>query len=226
MNSQKTNHSDKAVREKLAARGVVALSDGELLSIVIEEGVQGESALELAQRVLDSAGGSVLKLSQTGLIGLRQCNGLGVRRSAQVLCAIELGRRAERENGQAIETITCNEDIVEMFRPTIGSLPYEEFWVVYLTTSNRVLDKVRVGQGGISGVVVDTRLVVKRAIELLASAIIVVHNHPSGKPQPSTQDVELTKKLAAATSLFEIELHDHIIICINESLSFRFLGLI
>lgn len=151
---------------------------------------------------------------------------MGVKRAAMVAAALELGRRTERESYNSTTIIRGSDDVVSLFKPLIGSLPYEEFWVLYLSGANSVLDKIKVCQGGSSSMSVDHKLVVKRAVELLASGIIVVHNHPSGVAQASKEDIELTERLSKATSLFEISLLDHIIITANESLSFKQLGLI
>lgn len=222
----KISQTDKEVREKLASRGAGALSSAELLSIILQEGNGGGSALELSQRVLDSVAGNLCKVAKMDMRTLRMVEGIGVKRAALLISALELGRRVEREQIEEATTIRSSDDVVAVMRPMIADLPHEEFWVIYLSAANGVLDKVRVSQGGVSSILVDHKLVVKRAVELLASGIVVVHNHPSGIANPSTEDIELTHRLANAASLFEIVLLDHIIITASESASFKHLGLL
>lgn len=225
MNSRtKSNVSDREVRERLVGRGVESLSDEELLSIVLREGNEGHSALELAGRLLAQFDGSLVKLGRCDLAQLRNTEGLGMRRAAMVIASMELGRRYRADETFMRDTVKTNHDIIEMFQPLLADLPYEEFWAVYLSTSNRVLDKVRVSQGGVAGTVVDHRIVVKRAVEVLASAIILVHNHPSGNANPSGEDFAVTEKLARAASLFDIMLADHVIITAGKCYSFREAG--
>lgn len=213
--------TDKQVREKLIAQGVSALSDAELLSILLREGDPGCSAVEMSECLLAHFQGSLARISRCGLSALRMTENLGVRRAAAVAAALELGRRFRAEEGLTLETICTDRDIVAMFQPQLAGLPHEEFWVVYLNASNRILDRVRVSQGGVSGTVVDYRLIVKRAVEKLAHALILVHNHPSDNAQPSAEDNTLTERICMAASLFEIQLLDHVIITSGTCYSFR-----
>ncbi len=154
--------------------------------------------------------------------------GLGIARAASLSAAFELGRRAST-NGVAIppQKISTNEDVVGIFRPQIASLPHEEFWVLYLSSANTVLGREKIGQGGISGVTVDHRLVVKRAVELLCSGIVLAHNHPSGIAEPSEGDRELTDAIVRAARLFDIQVVDHLIVTPDGgSFSFRSAGLV
>lgn len=213
--------TDKEVREKLATRGAESLTDAELIGVVIQEGDPGESAVELAERVLSAAGESLVQLARMDLGRLRQTAGLGVKRAAWLSAALELGRRLKIEEASAAEFLRGHHDVVRIFRPLLAGLPHEEFWVVYLTTANRVMDRVKISQGGVSGTVVDHKLIVKRAVELLASSIIMVHNHPSGIAKPSPDDLAVTERVARAASLFDIALVDHIIISQESFFSFR-----
>lgn len=224
--TMETAQTDRDVREKLASRGAESLSDAELLSIILQEGVGSQSALRLSEQLLAATRGSLYKISQMNMRSLRMVEGIGVKKAALVLSALELGCRAARENANSTTMITTSDDVVSLFRPLISALPYEEFWVLYLSTANGVLDKVRVSQGGVNHTIVDHKLIVKRAVELLASGIVVVHNHPSGVAQPSAEDIDLTQKIANAASLFEINLLDHLIVTATDSLSFKQLGLI
>ena len=218
--------TDKEVREKLAARGAESLTDAELVSIVIQEGSDGLSAVELAEKVLAGSSHSLSQLGRMELRHLRQYEGLGMKRAAWLAAALELGRRRQVEEAVEAEVITGDRDVVQMFQPLLAGLVHEEFWVLYLTTANRVLDRVRISQGGISGTVVDHKLIVKRAVELLAASIILVHNHPSGATQPSPEDRAVTKQLIGAASLFDIVVLDHLIISKESYFSFRQEGLI
>ncbi len=217
---------DKQVREKLVLRGVGALTDAELISIVFQEGTRGTSALTLAERLMDRTDGSLIRLQQMPLQALRQTEGIGMKKAALLAAALELGRRLEIEQQRTPVTIASNEDVIRLFRHQIAVLPHEEFWVLFLSSANTVLGKMKVSQGGVSGTVVDYRLIVKRAVELLASGMILVHNHPSGVARPSEEDKTLTEEILRAASLFNIIVLDHLIITSGECFSFRQQGLI
>ena len=217
---------DKQVREKLVLRGVGALTDAELISIVFQEGTRGASALTLAERLMDRTDGSLIRLQQMPLQALRQTEGIGMKKAALLAAALELGRRLEIEQQRTPFTIASNEDVIRLFRHQMAVLPHEEFWVLFLSSANTVLGKMKVSQGGVSGTVVDYRLIVKRAVELLASGMILVHNHPSGVARPSEEDKTLTEEILRAASLFNIIVLDHLIITSGECFSFRQQGLI
>ena len=140
--------------------------------------------------------------------------------------AIELGRRVAEQQGETATIITSSDDVVRMMRPQLDKLPYEECWAIYLTNSNRLIEQQRISQGGVQGTVVDHRLVVKRALELLATRLILVHNHPSGAAEPSGADKQLTRQLKEAAALFDIRLLDHLIVAREGEFSFRRAGLL
>ena len=217
--------SDKQVREKLIARGASALTDTELLSILLHGSGPGGPATELAGRLLDRFEGSLARMGRCSLAELRSAESLGIARAAVLSAALELGRRLRAEQSRSLDQVQTDRDVIEMFRPLIAELPYEEFWALYLNSSNRVLDRVRISQGGVSATVVDHRLIVKRALELLATQLILVHNHPSGTPEASGQDKTLTERVARAAALFDIRLLDHIIIARDGDFSFLREGL-
>lgn len=217
---------DRAIREKLVTRGAARLSDAELISVVIREKIKTGSAIEVARRLLASEEGSLTRLAGLSFQELRSRCDLGATRAALLQAALELGRRMRFEGGDDLCRIEGTLDVVQMFRPLVSGLNHEEFWVLYLTAGNRVLDRVRISQGGVSGTVVDYKIVVKRAVELLASSLILVHNHPSGIAQPSGEDKSLTDKLVLAASLFDIQVLDHLIITDGACFSFRQEGLI
>lgn len=218
--------TDKEVREKLVSRGAESLSDTELLSILIQDGSASGCTSELASRVLNSAGGTLSTLSRIDMRKLRITEGLGIKKAAILTAAFELGRRIECEKFASPIMIKNNEDIEKMFRPKMSNLRHEEFWVVYLSTANTVLGQTKISQGGSSSTTVDHKIIVKKAVELLSSGIILVHNHPSGVAKPSKDDKVLTDKVAAAAALFDISILDHLIITSGECFSFRGAGLV
>lgn len=215
---------DKSVRRKLIDQGVAMLTDAELISIIIREGTPAHSAVELAENLISNTEGGLTSLSRAGIRQLRMTTGLGVQRAAALTAAFELARRLKKGETPTLRQITTNEDIIKIFRPRIAHLPHEEFWVLYLSVANTVVGESRVSQGGVSSTVVDHRLIVKRAVELLASGIILIHNHPSGVAQPSGDDLILTRKIIEAASLFNITVLDHLIVTAGECLSFRHAG--
>jgi len=214
--------SDKEVREKLLARGVEALTDAELLSVVAGPR-DGSSiqAVEEAEKLLSAESQTLSQLSRKTVSELRTADSLGVARAARVAASFELGRRALASVAAESAVIKDRRDIVRLMSPMIGSLNHEEMWVVYLTSANRVIERRRVSVGGSSTVVADCKLIVKRALELVASSMILVHNHPSGSCLPSDEDKDVTERLRQAAALFDITLLDHVIICVGGDFSFR-----
>lgn len=201
------------IYNKIAMRGIESLSDSELLALIVEE-------KSLATTLLAECG-SLVALTHTPVSRLRMVAGLGTRRATEILASAEIGRRVSGANKAVEETITSSEDVVKYMRPMLQDLKHEECWVVYLTNSNRIIERTRISQGGIQATVVDQRLIVKRALELLSTRIILVHNHPSGSATPSRADFDLTAKVKEATALFDIQLLDHIIISLSDSYSFK-----
>ena len=141
--------------------------------------------------------------------------------SRHTVLATELGRRATAATAAATATVTTDADVVRIMRPILDAMGHEECWAIYLTSSNRIIEHCRVSQGGVQATVVDHRLIVKRALELLATQIILVHNHPSGTAAPSDADRTLTIRIRDAAALFDIRLTDHIIIAREGEFSFR-----
>ncbi len=211
--------------DTLQLKGASALSDRELLALLLEDGAEG--SLERADALLAASGGALSRLGRTELARLRMTAGVGLKRAARLAVAAELGRRmVAGEAEAAVPTLSSSEEVVKMFRPILCGLKHEECWVAYLTSSNRVVEHARVSQGGVQGTVVDTRLVVKRALELLAPQFILVHNHPSGTARPSDADKQLTQRIAEAAALFDIRLVDHLVVAQNDYFSFRAEGLL
>ena len=218
--SEKELTPDEAIRQKLIRQGASELSDAELLSIILRDGGKDSSAIRLSGELLDHYNGNLTELGFEKISKLRMFRGMGIGRAAVVAAAMELGKRRKVEEAVSIQTIRGKEDVVALFKPLISELPHEEFWVLYLGASNRILDKVKISQGSSTATIVDNRLIIKRALDKFATSIIIVHNHPSGQPKPSPQDEEITAKLKEAAALFDIRMTDHIIITAGESFSF------
>lgn len=214
-------HKDDGLtlRERIAARGVGSLSDSELLAVVMGEDTATMATTD-AERLLEAYGGQLVAVCSDDVARLRMSAGLGLRRAERIAAAAELGRRVSAQQSEQVQTVESSDDIRRMFAPRLEGLPHEECWAIYLTASNRIVDSRRVSQGGVSGTVVDHRLVVKRALELLVPQIIVVHNHPSGSAQPSAEDDRVTERLREAAALFDIRLLDHIIIARGSHFSY------
>lgn len=206
------------VADKMAARGARSLSDAELLALLL-----GDESL--AATLLEACGGSLARLAAEPEARLRMIGGLGLRRARMLLAAAEWGRRIVSESA-ASDFVATSDDVVRMFRPQLEGLSHEECWVVYLTSSNRIIERQRVSQGGVTATVVDHRLIIKRALELLATRFILIHNHPSGTPEASPQDKALTDKVVRAAALFDIRLLDHVIIARDGNFSFQASGLL
>lgn len=207
------------ISDKMAARGVGALTDRELLTLLTEDG-------QRADALLAACGDSLARIASEGEARLRMIGGLGLRRARLLLAAAEFGRRAVAERAVEADCIATSDDVVRLFRPQLEQLPHEECWAVYLTASNRIIERQRVSQGGVTGTVVDHRIVVKRALELLATQLILIHNHPSGTAEASPQDRALTERIARAAALFDIRLLDHIVIARGGDFSFLRAGLL
>lgn len=195
----------KNIYDKLASRGAAALSDKELLAVLTDD-------KQLAEALFRASGGSLVRLASEELARLRMLGGLGLQRARVLAAAAEFGRRAAALQVQEAEILSNTEDVVHYFRPRLEKLDHEECWAVYLSASNRILECWRVSQGGLIATIVDHRLIIKRALELLATRMILVHNHPSGSPDASDDDRVLTRRVRSAAALFDIQLVDHVII--------------
>ena len=217
-----TNWSeDDKPREKLMLKGKSALSDAELIAILIGSGSRNESAVALSKRILASVDNNLNALGKLSIQQLINFKGIGEAKAISILAAMELGRRRRAEDAVELKKITSSKMIFEIMQPIIGELPHEEFWVLYLNNSNKVLSKSQQGKGGITATIVDVRLVFKAALELGATALILCHNHPSGTLIPSDADKQITKKLKAAGQNLDIQVLDHIIIVENGFYSFN-----
>lgn len=217
-----TNWSeDDKPREKLMLKGKSALSDAELIAILIGSGSRNESAVDLSKRILASVDNNLNALGKMTLQQLMNFKGIGEAKAISIMAAMELGRRRRVEDAVELKKITSSKMIFELMQPIIGELPHEEFWVLYLNNSNKVLFKSQQGKGGITGTMVDVRLVFKAALELGATSVILCHNHPSGTLTPSDADKQITRKLKAAGVNLDIQVLDHLIITENGYFSFN-----
>ncbi|MGV9004257.1 RadC family protein [Flavobacterium sp.] len=212
---------DDKPREKLMLKGKQALSDAELVAILIGSGSRNESAVELSKRILASVDNNLNALGKLSLKQLMEFKGIGEAKAISIAAALELGRRRRSEETIELKKITSSKAVFEIMQPIIGELPHEEFWVLYLNNSNKVIYKAQLSKGGITGTVVDIRLIFKTAFEQNATSIILTHNHPSGKLQASDADLEITKKLKLAGNQLDVKVLDHIIITENGYYSFQ-----
>ena len=222
----KSNHfpikdwsDDDKPREKLMLKGKDALSDAELLAILIGSGSRNESAVALSKRILASVDNlnSLGKLDISQLINFR---GIGEAKAITIIAALELGRRRRAEDTVELKKITSSKIAFEIMRPIIGELPHEEFWVLFLNNSNKVISKTQLSKGGISGTIVDTRLVFRLALENRATGLILCHNHPSGNLIPSDADKDITRRIKTAGAILDVKILDHLIITETNYYSF------
>lgn len=208
----KTWAIDDRPREKLLAKGKSALSDAELIAILIGSGNRQESAVALSQRILKSVEGNINQLAKLTVEKLSTFKGIGEAKAIAIITALELGKRRQLETALERPKITSSKAVFNLMQPIIGDLEHEEFWVLFLNNSNKVLAKTQISKGGLTATVVDIRLLFKRAIELASVGMIVCHNHPSGKLEPSQADKQLTEKIKLAGLTLDIKLLDHLII--------------
>lgn len=211
---------DDRPREKLLSKGRAALSDAELIAILIGSGNREESAVGLSKRILASVGHNLSELGKVSIQDLIKFKGIGEAKAVAISAALELGRR--RSGGEALsrKQITSSKSIFELMHPIIGDLAHEEFWVIYLNNSNKVLDKLQLSKGGMTGTLVDTRIALKKALEVGAISLALVHNHPSGNLRPSAADKQVTQKLITAAKSLDLRVIDHLIVAEKGYFSF------
>jgi DNA repair protein RadC len=217
---------DDKPREKLLLKGKTALSDAELIAILIGSGSRNESAVSLSQRILASVDYNLNALGKLSVNQLNHFKGIGDAKAITIQAAMELGRRRRLEAAIELQKITSSKTIFDIMQPIIGELMYEEFWIVYLNNSNKIIAKSQLSKGGITGTVVDVRLVFKTALELGAVGIILAHNHPSGTIQPSESDKQITRKLKSGGEQLDIRVLDHIIVTETQYFSFSDAGIL
>ncbi len=226
--SIKTWAEEDRPREKMIQKGVGALTDSELLAILIGSGNDQESAVELSRRILLNSDNNINKLARLSVNDLvKDFRGIGPAKAITITAALELGRRRHvKEDKPEIKKITSSNDAYKQFYPLMADLNHEETWALIMDRSNKVVSTMQVSRGGISGTVVDIRLILREAINHYASGIILGHNHPSGNCTPSAQDTAITRKLKEAAKWMDINLFDHIIVCGEKYYSFADNGII
>lgn len=212
-------------REKLLLKGKGALSDAELIGILIGSGTRSMSAVDLSRIILKEVNNNLNDLAKLNVHDLQKFKGIGEAKAISIVSALELGRRRKESEPIKLPAITCSKDVYDLMRPELLDLPHEEFWIIILNRANKVLKKKSISSGGISGTVADPKVIFKIALENGASSIILIHNHPSGNTKPSEADIKLTRKMKEAGILLEIPVLDHLIFTDNGYLSFADEGL-
>ena len=213
-------------REKLLLKGKSALSDAELIAILIGSGTKSLSAVDVGKKILHEASNNLNELARFSVKDLKKIKGIGEAKAITIVSALELGRRRKEEDFKDKIKISSSNDIYELIKPELMDLPKEEFWIILLNRANRLIKKEQISSGGISGTVADPKIIFKAALDQYASSIILVHNHPSGNLKPSQADINLTKKMKEAGKLLEIPVLDHIIFSDEGYLSFADEGML
>jgi len=217
---------DDRPREKLLNKGRSTLSDAELIAILIGSGNRDESAVGLSKRILASTENNLPQLGRLSIKELTSFKGIGEAKAVSIAAALELGRRRGSSEALSRKGISSSVTAFELLQPLIGDLMHEEFWIVYLNNANKVLQKQQLSKGGITGTLVDNRLVLKTALELGAVSLVLAHNHPSGILTPSQSDIKLTEKLKTAATSLDIRILDHLIITEKAYYSFADAGIL
>ncbi|PZU83461.1 MAG: hypothetical protein DI529_12685 [Chryseobacterium sp.] len=224
--SIKSLAEDDRPREKFLLKGKGAVSDSELLAIIMGSGNREESAVELARRILNSVENNWHRLSQLSIKDLMKFKGVGEAKAISIATALEIGNRKSQQEVLERQQISSSKDIFEILQPHLSDLSTEEFWAVFLNHQNKILYKTCLFRGGIASSVADVRVIFKIALEHFSTRIIVAHNHPAGSLKPSREDINITQKIKEAGKLLEIELLDHIIISQNKFYSFKEEGIL
>lgn len=217
---------DDRPREKMLLKGAHALSDAELLAILIATGTRELSAVDLGKKILALTGNQLNELGKLSIKDFKKVKGIGEAKAITIAAALELGRRRKLdESKQAHQFITSSKQAADYFLPLLSDLKHEEFWVGYLNRRHKIIELKKVSEGGVAGTVADPKIIFKHAVELLASSIILAHNHPSGNLSPSEADKQLTKKLVQGGKMLDILVVDHLIISDQRFYSFADEGL-
>ena len=219
-NGIKSWAEDDRPREKMLKSGPASLSDAELIAILIRTGNSTATALDLAREILLSGQNDLQQLAMNGIPSLSNIKGIGAVKAITLHAALELGRRCRLAEVRQKAKINTSRDAFSFLEPLLRDLPHEEFWILLLNRANMVIDTRMISRGGVSGTVVDPKLIFHEALQQKASAIILGHNHPSANPNPSESDLKLTKKIKEAGHFLEISVLDHIIVAGNTFYSF------
>lgn len=207
-------------REKLLVKGKTALTDAELLAIILGSGSKEESAVSLAKRILRSANNNLNDLSRYSIEDFMKFKGIGEAKAISITALLELGRRREVAGGIQKIKIRNSRDCFNAIGPLLKDLNHEEFWVVLLDRANHILNKEQISKGGFSATIVDPKVIFKKVLDKNASSLVLCHNHPSGNLKPSNSDIELTQKLVAAAKMLDITILDHLIVAQSGYFSF------
>ena len=213
-------------REKLSKNGPRSLSDAELIAILIGSGNLDETAVELSRRILASVDNNLNELGRKSIENLKSFKGIGEAKAITIVGALELGKRRKESDVFNKNKINGSKDAADYFQPLLGDLNHEEFWIMFLDRGNKIQDSFRISQGGISGTVIDVRIILKAALEKGASSIILCHNHPSGTLQASDADLKITRKIIDAAKIMDISVLDHVIIGNDKYYSFADEGML
>ncbi len=217
---------DDRPREKLILKGKAALSDAELIAILIGSGSRNETAVDLAKRILASVQNNLNELGRLSVNDLTQFKGIGEAKAISIITALELGKRRRHEEAVERKKVESSQHVFDVMQPIIGDLPHEEFWVLFLNNHNKIMVKSCISKGAINGTLADVRIILREAIGHQATAIILAHNHPSGNQKPSLADQKITKKIKEAGTIMDISVLDHIIVCEQSFFSFADEGLL
>jgi len=217
---------DDRPREKLLLKGKSALSNAELIALLLGSGTRNESAVDLAKRILDQSRQNLAELSKYQISDLLKFKGIGMAKGVSIMAALELGNRKRGQDALVREKVAGSRDVFELFHGEMADAQYESFWVLLLNRANRVIRKVNISEGGISGTVADPKKILKMSLDHNASSLILCHNHPSGNTQPSEADIRLTRKLKEAGLLLDLPVLDHLIVGGETYFSFADEGMI
>ncbi len=217
---------DDQPREKLLEKGASALSNSELIAILIRSGNYNESAVNLSKKILTSVNNNLNELGKCTVTDLTKLKGIGMAKAISIIAALELGRRRKVDDILDKKKITTSHEVYEYFQPLMGDISHEEFWILMLNRANKIIERQKISQGGMAGTVIDVKIIFRKALEAKASSIILCHNHPSGNISPSKSDIDITKKLHHAGKTMDISILDHIILSDHNYFSFADKGMI
>lgn len=209
---------------KVLEQGTRYVTDAELLSVII--GGNNDVSIMTARQMLKDHNNSLKEIRTSSALKLSSYKGVGLNKAVTIISSLELGSRCNYESLEQRKRISSSRDIYNLLHPIIGELPHEEFWVIYLNNSNKVLKKTMISKGGLTGTLVDVRIVLKEALELLAVGMIIAHNHPSGTLKPSNADRNLTNKIKESAKIVDIQVLDHVIVTADGYFSFADDGII
>jgi len=207
-------------REKLLKKGMASLSDAELIALLIRTGSPGQPVVELARQILKDASHNLNEMGKLSVHDLQKYHGIGEAKAITIAAALELGKRRKLSAIRDKRQIKSSQDAFAFLHPRLEDIPHEEFWVLFLNRANRIIEEVKISQGGISGTVTDVKLILKHAVDRRASGMIMCHNHPSGNTTPSKADFNITRKLKNGAAYLDIQVLDHLITGENTYYSF------